>query len=98
MHAYLSKVVSQAASAKLTPAGVRTIESFPSEHLSATLSLFERYDEDGDGGVHNNVYSILSSLSHIYIHTHTHIIYIYDADTHAVCDEPHTQYIYVHMS
>ena len=49
-HAYLSKVVAAAGAATaLTDAGLSTLESFSSEHLSAALALYERYDEDLDG-------------------------------------------------
>ena len=50
LHAYLSKVVAAAGnSTVLTDEGMAIIQAFSTEHLSAALALYERYDADGDG-------------------------------------------------
>ena len=58
LHAYLSKLVSQADSV-LTTEGTTVLAALPSHHLSAALALFERYDGDADGRLQRDEFSDL---------------------------------------
>ena len=62
LHAYLAKLVSQAASAKLSREGAATLASLSSDHLSCALALYERFDADGDGRLQPDEFARLLGL------------------------------------